>query len=314
VLDVALAAERRIDEKLEQTIRLSGFSGRDVLQKHRDLFVNAQEACPQLPDVHCAQVVRFYFTAALAATEMTRGVLGGGRRDLEFDEPSGAGGKVIFYAKTTQLPSELRPPRSPRFVVPSLLRTQFSYELGGVVSSFEQSSDLSLLWPKAISGSYRRSQHEAALIEPFKAFTELKQWLKLSSHQLTSLLGIKRTTPNAWKREGRTPRPETEYRLRKLHAYVSGLANRPDAQDQLARIRPALPILTKAIYAEAAIPSETLEAAGVDIPFDWRKLNKFQAANEIPMAADEDGTPLIETPAVEGMVIGEDEDDLDLRY
>jgi hypothetical protein len=315
MFDLAVPTTGQGNELDERAYLGFGFSSGDF-EKHRHLLETAREACPQVPAIRCNQLVRFYFTAALAATEITPALRDRWKNAIEVDAPSGRGEKLIFYSAHTALARELQPPRSPRFVIAAFGGTDFSREPRGIGSFFESEPDLTHALFRTHEARPKRAvvRQASTEIEPFKAFTELKQWLRLSSKQLAQLIGIKRTTPNAWKREGRRPRPETELRLLRLHRYVSELASRPDAANELAQIRPVLPVLTKAIYAQAALPSETLHAAGVDIPFDWRKLNAFQARTKIAITADEDGGPLGKQPEIEGMLIEEDEDDLDLLY
>ena len=56
------------------------------------------------------------------------------------------------------------------------------------------------------------------------------------------------------------------------------------------RIQAALPpgslrnLLIAAVLAGAAIPSQTLERLGISIPFDWRALNRFQAAYPVSIS------------------------------
>lgn len=67
----------------------------------------------------------------------------------------------------------------------------------------------------------------AALRSPaFRVFTELRDWLNLSAHEATTLVGVGRTTPNAWEREGREPRPRQARRLYQLHGLVGTLVRR----------------------------------------------------------------------------------------
>lgn len=60
----------------------------------------------------------------------------------------------------------------------------------------------------------------------------------------------------------------------------------------LAELRGLVPMLVAAVAAGAAIPSETLSRLGVSIPFDWRALNRFQAAYPIRITQDEEGHPI----------------------
>jgi hypothetical protein len=54
----------------------------------------------------------------------------------------------------------------------------------------------------------------------FQAFTELKTWLNLTTVEAAELVGVKRTTPSAWARDGREPRPSSGRRLYQIHSIV----------------------------------------------------------------------------------------------
>jgi len=355
-----LAAPTATEQKLERTLRASGFRDANPLEAYRDLIQTAEEACPQIPAGRHDQLVRFY-VAALASTETTP------RSTDTLITTTDEGVPLIVISTRRKIPQELQPPRTPRLIstTPGAGKTQtISRLLMKAFSDFEQ-PQINLVFQtqsaiteqlqalttqhrafvsqlaqahtqafgaqqRAIVGQLAQAHRQAlaaervatgqlarsalAAVEPFRAFNDLKGWLSLTSRQLAELLGIKRTTPNAWDREGRKPRPETQLRLDRLHSYIEQLAQQPDSAERLARIRPALPMLMKAIEAEAAINSTTLQSAGVEIPLDWRRLNAFQAANRIEITENEDGTPVVTAPPLTAVVTEEDEDDLDLLY
>ena len=60
----------------------------------------------------------------------------------------------------------------------------------------------------------------------FRAFSELRAWLILTADEAATLIGVGRTTPNAWQREGHEPRPRQARRLYELHALVGTLVRR----------------------------------------------------------------------------------------
>jgi len=60
----------------------------------------------------------------------------------------------------------------------------------------------------------------------FAAFDDLRQWLRLSSEEAAKLIGVGRTTPLSWEREGHEPRPATARRLYQLHTLVSAVVER----------------------------------------------------------------------------------------
>lgn len=63
--------------------------------------------------------------------------------------------------------------------------------------------------------------------------------------------------------------------------------------DQLESLRDALPLLLAALRSGVAIPSDTLDRLGVELPADgWQDLNAFQAAFPLELTHGEDGAPL----------------------
>lgn len=60
----------------------------------------------------------------------------------------------------------------------------------------------------------------------FAAFSDVRKWFALSSTDAADLIGVRRTTPNAWEREGREPRARAARRLYHLHAIASPLLRR----------------------------------------------------------------------------------------
>lgn len=319
MLNLAPAARDLKAAKLERALRATGFTEASSLAKeYGNLFSTAEEACPGLPASRCDQLVRFYFTAVLAATEITPAFSEKWSSHVTIDAAAGTGKTFTLLFPTNRwLQADLRPPHTPQFLPTTFGGTAATGFLEPRINrEFFAEPDLTnfMVISRRVDANPAHHSPARAPIKPFKAFADLKEWLQLSSKQLTTLLGIKRTTPNAWDREGRSPRPATQLRLDLLHRYISDLAGRPDASEQLRRIRPALPTLMKAIEAEASLTSTTLDDAKIEMPFDWRKLNAFQAAYRIAVTAHEDGSSIAQGTAVEAMVVEEDEDDLDLLY
>jgi hypothetical protein len=60
----------------------------------------------------------------------------------------------------------------------------------------------------------------------FTMFDELRGWLSLTTQETARLVGVGRTTPLAWEREGRDPRPGHARRLYQVHAIVGALVKR----------------------------------------------------------------------------------------
>ena len=64
----------------------------------------------------------------------------------------------------------------------------------------------------------------------YAAFKDLGRWLMLDDPTVASMVGIKRTTPYAWEREGRQPRPTTVRRLLQHHAVVAAVVDQLGAE------------------------------------------------------------------------------------
>lgn len=89
----------------------------------------------------------------------------------------------------------------------------------------------------------------------------------------------------------------------------------PQARAELERaerLREAIPLLMAAAAAGAALPSQTLRDLGIEIPFEWRALNRFTAHAEVRFTEGQDGEPWVVAPAAEPEVVVEDEAELDL--
>jgi transcriptional regulator with XRE-family HTH domain len=65
----------------------------------------------------------------------------------------------------------------------------------------------------------------------YAQFLELAQWLERSRAETADLLGIGRTTPSAWERDGREPQARHARRLYQTHALVSALVSRQGLED-----------------------------------------------------------------------------------
>jgi hypothetical protein len=89
----------------------------------------------------------------------------------------------------------------------------------------------------------------------------------------------------------------------------------PEARAELERaerLREAIPLLMAATAAGAALPSRTLRDLGIEVPLDWRALNRFTARAEVTLTQGEDGEPWVVAPGAEPQVVSEDETELDL--
>jgi hypothetical protein len=64
------------------------------------------------------------------------------------------------------------------------------------------------------------------------------------------------------------------------------------AEARVQRIADTVPLLLAAASARVAIPSESLAALGITLPFDWSLINELQARVPLTLARDEDGSPI----------------------
>ena len=100
------------------------------------------------------------------------------------------------------------------------------------------------------------------------------------------------------------------------HGKIDGYLVPPAAVEEMQwaeRMRDTLPLLMAAVQAGAAIPSTTLDELGIEIPFDWRKLNRFGANYPVTLTHGEDGEPLTWIDdEIEIELIEEDDTELEL--
>lgn len=60
----------------------------------------------------------------------------------------------------------------------------------------------------------------------FSAFKDIGAWMSIDDADVASLVGIRRTTPYSWEREGREPRASTIRRLLQLHSALAAVVDR----------------------------------------------------------------------------------------
>lgn len=60
----------------------------------------------------------------------------------------------------------------------------------------------------------------------YQAFKELARWLEADEQDVANAIGIGRTTPSSWKRDGREPRADTVRRLYEYHSTLDALRRR----------------------------------------------------------------------------------------
>jgi prevent-host-death family protein len=96
---------------------------------------------------------------------------------------------------------------------------------------------------------------------------------------------------------------------------VDGYLMPPGVVEELERaekLRETLPLLMAAVAAGAAIPSQTLLDLGIEIPFDWKTLNRFAARAPVTFTQGESGEPWIALSDAQPERILEDEADFEL--
>ncbi|MQA74335.1 MAG: hypothetical protein GEU88_08370 [Solirubrobacterales bacterium] len=85
-----------------------------------------------------------------------------------------------------------------------------------------------------------------------------------------------------------------------------------EALERAERLREAIPLLMAAAAAGAAVPSQTLRELGIEIPFDWRALNRFTAGTAVTFTEGEAGEPWAVAPTALPEPVLEDESELGL--
>ena len=96
---------------------------------------------------------------------------------------------------------------------------------------------------------------------------------------------------------------------------VDGYLMPPSVVEELERaekLKETLPLLMAAAASGAAIPSQTLSDLGIEIPFDWRALNRFTARTPIVFTQGENGEPWVGLPDAQPQPMLEDEADFEL--
>lgn len=85
-------------------------------------------------------------------------------------------------------------------------------------------------WPKMMDATpftITLPETPAATDPPaFRAFRDLRRWIDASDEEIADMVGIGRTTPYAWRRQGHEPRPSTTQRLYEYHATLDSLRRR----------------------------------------------------------------------------------------
>lgn len=88
-----------------------------------------------------------------------------------------------------------------------------------------------------------------------------------------------------------------------------------EAMEQVAlaeRLQETIPLLMAAVAAGAALPSQTLRDLGVEIPLDWRQLNRFTTQTAVTFTSGEDGEPWVAMPSATPERVVESDVEIDL--
>lgn len=78
--------------------------------------------------------------------------------------------------------------------------------------------------------------------------------------------------------------------------------------DRAEKLRGTLPLLMAAAASGAAIPSKTLRDLGIEVPFDWKALNRFTARTPVTFTQGENGEPWIALAGAPEAVLEDDAD------
>ena len=83
------------------------------------------------------------------------------------------------------------------------------------------------------------SERARARSPDYQAFKDLCRWLNLTDEEAARVVGVRRTTPYAWERDGTRPRPETARRMYQVHAAIAALVQRYSEEEAMRFSWPA---------------------------------------------------------------------------
>lgn len=86
-----------------------------------------------------------------------------------------------------------------------------------------------MAWPEA--GSPMPEAGAVAEPSAYAAFKDLGRWLQAHDDEVADAVGVGRTTPYAWNRDGHEPRAATVRRLYEYHAVLSSLSRRLGSEE-----------------------------------------------------------------------------------
>jgi PHD/YefM family antitoxin component YafN of YafNO toxin-antitoxin module len=82
------------------------------------------------------------------------------------------------------------------------------------------------------------------------------------------------------------------------------------ATEEVERLKETISLLLIAVSAGVAIPSQTLKALDIELPFTWQELNAFQARFPIKITHSEEGLPLAPAPELTHQMVEESDEEL----
>jgi transcriptional regulator with XRE-family HTH domain len=125
--------------------------------------------------------------------------------------------------RLTTTPSSMQPHGLVHDVDVIPLRFVFNNTSGGITTPTDLYGELHDYRPRVelhVVAAPRRGSRA------FEMFSELRDWLNLTTQQTASLVGIGRTTALAWERDGREPRAAHARRLYQVHSIIGALVKR----------------------------------------------------------------------------------------
>lgn len=163
------------------------------------------------------------------------------------------------------------------------------------------SSDVDELIHRTFFEREERDEDDGLRQRAVAAVARLTSVLSVSEQHVARLTGISRNTIASWRSGERSPYPATVRPLFEIEMLVGSVSERRGTAqawewfggfgvDGMTRLE----ILLEAIRSGVAIPSSTLEEAGINLPdSSWQALNSFQARFTPTITADEDGNALV---------------------
>lgn len=125
----------------------------------------------------------------------------------------------------------------------------------------------------------------------YRAFKDLVRWLDAEDAQVAEMVGIGRTTPYTWKREGREPRAATSQRIYEHHATLDSLRRKLGGSELRRWLHEGVPTRREALLAGGL---QSLEADVHDVLF------RRAPGDRIDLAAAPEDTAAVAITAAPG--------------